>query len=78
VVFINQSHKSSLEQILIFLKGKNILTISNIPDFAQQGGMVEFNMGQDKRIHLQINRNSIGVAGLRVEDRLMNLAKVVQ
>lgn len=78
VVFINQSHQSSLSAILRHIKGKNILTISNIPDFAKKGGMVEFNMGQDKHIHLHINRSSIGTAGLRIEDRLMKLAKVVQ
>jgi hypothetical protein len=78
VVFIHESQRHNLRAIFSRLKGKNILSISNIPNFAKQGGMVEFNMGQDKHIHLHINRNSIGTAGLHIEDRLVKLAKVVQ
>jgi hypothetical protein len=76
VVFVNSNQEENLLGVLGSLKGKGILTVSNIPSFSKRGGMVEFSKGRDQRIHLYINRAALDAAGLTVNSRLLNLAEL--
>jgi hypothetical protein len=76
LLFIHRSEEDSLSNILQLVKGRHILTISDIDEFAAQGGMVEFGM-EDQRINLLINRRAVTAAGLNIQDRLVKLAKLV-
>lgn len=78
LVFIPQSRQGDLQKILARIKNKTVLTVSNIPDFAAQGGMVEFFTGADHRMHLNINTKAVRSAGLHIQDRMVKLAEVVQ
>lgn len=78
LVFIPQSSRGELQKILARIRDKTILTVSNIPDFAAQGGMVEFYTGADHRMHLNINNRAVKSAGLHIQDRMVKLAEVVQ
>jgi hypothetical protein len=54
-----------------------LLTVSDVPGFAQSGGMIGlFNEGD--RIRFEINPRSAEAAGLKVSSQLMKLAKVVE
>jgi hypothetical protein len=77
VAFIHRSENDKLDQILAVLKGKSILTISDIRQFAQRGGMVEFSTQKDQRIHLYINKALVENSGLTVQDRLLKLTELV-
>lgn len=59
------------------LSGHSILTVSDIPDFTQQGGMIEFTHA-NQRIQMKINLDAINTAGLHVQDTLLQLALVVR
>jgi hypothetical protein len=52
------------------------LTVSDIDQFAAQGGMVEFGR-EDQKIDLLINKNAVDAAGLNIQARLLKLAKLV-
>src|SRR5688500_14600078 len=39
ILFINVTETNKREEIITRLKGRNILTVSDAPDFAKQGGM---------------------------------------
>jgi hypothetical protein len=76
LVYIHRSHEAELPRILAFLKGKSVMTVSDIEKFAEKGGMVELAM-QDRRIHLFINPQATQAAGIRIEDRMLKLSTLV-
>jgi hypothetical protein len=77
LVFIHKRERAELPQILAALGKHAILTISDITEFAEKGGMVEFATQGDQRIHLYLNKDSIQRSGLSVQDRLLKLTELV-
>jgi len=77
VVFISRSEKDRLPTLLSQLKGSPVLTISDISDFAEQGGMVNFVLVA-KSVKLEINRGVVEGAGLQISGKLLNLARIVK
>jgi len=76
LLFVHRSHADSLPDLFRFLKGKHTLTISDIDQFAEQGGMVE--LGKDnEQIDLLINKKAVDSAGLIIQGRLLKLARLV-
>jgi YfiR/HmsC-like len=63
-------------QLLRQWHAKGILTVSDAPDFARRGGMVGFFMDAG-RIRLEINTDATRAANLRVNARLLQLARTV-
>lgn len=76
VVIIHRNQSQNLPELLLTLKGKNILTVSDIEQFAQQGGMVELTK-EGEKISLHINKNAVTHAGLNIQDPMLRLAKIV-
>lgn len=76
VVIIHRSQAQNLPELLLTLKGKNILTVSDIEQFAQQGGMVELTK-EGEKISLHINKGAVIHAGLNIQDPMLKLAKIV-
>jgi hypothetical protein len=75
IVFINLDTKK-LEQALLALKGKNILTVSDQNSFLNQGGMIRF-FTKNNKIQLQINPEAAKAAELSVSSKLLRLAEIV-
>ena len=76
IVFISSSEAAHLPAILDKLKGRSILTVSDIPEFAQRGGMIGF-FDQDRRIRFQINIDAAQEARLSISSKLLQLAQIV-
>jgi len=76
LVFIDRDNANILPDLLSFLKGKQVLTVSDIDEFAKLGGMVELTI-ENKRIVLYINKNAVDESGLIIQTRLLKLAKLV-
>ena len=74
VLFISRSENDRVEQILQNLQGRNILTVSDIPDFAARGGMIELFMEKNK-IRMRINLSAVKAAGLNISSKLLRLAE---
>ena len=72
ILFINVADKNKREQIIVKLKGRNILTVSDAPDFLLQGGMIRFFTKQDK-IKLQVNLEETKTANLVISSKLLRL-----
>lgn len=53
-----------------------ILTISDTPDFARDGGMVEI-FPEHQRLRLRINKNKVEAAGVRLSSKVLKLAIIV-
>ncbi len=75
ILFISQSEKKQLNTILKESCHYNILTVSDIEDFGQQGGMITF-LNQENRIRLVINLNVLTHANLKADANLLRLSIV--
>jgi hypothetical protein len=76
VLFISRSETQRLAELFGALQGRNVLTVSEIEEFAQRGGIISFLMEQSK-VRFQINPAAADGAGLRISSKLLRLAQVV-
>ena len=76
-VYIDQSQKDILPDILKNIKHDKVLTVSDIYGFARQGGMIGF-FQEDGRIRIEINLTEVEKAGLAVSAKLMEVARIVK
>jgi hypothetical protein len=77
VLFIARSEASNLDTLLRRTDARRgMLTVSDIPGFAKQGGMVEMTMTGD-RVGVQINRKTAQKQGLDFSAQLLRLAQWV-
>lgn len=77
VVFISSSEESKLKEIVSSLDKMSVLTVSDMPDFARRGGMVQFVLEQN-RVRFEINLTSAEHAGLTMSSQLLKLATRVR
>jgi hypothetical protein len=76
ILFINRTEAKNMEQTIANLKGRNILTVSDAPDFIKKGGMIRFFTVNNK-IQLQINSEASKSADLVISSKLLRLAEIV-
>ena len=76
VLFINSSESGNLKFILGNLKGRSILTVSDLEDFAYAGGMVRF-LTENNKIRFRINVGATREADLSISAKLLQLAQIV-
>ena len=60
----------------LFLGSQPVLTVSDLPGFAQQGGVIGL-VRQGGRLRFEINRGVAQAAGLRLSVDLLSLAMSV-
>jgi hypothetical protein len=73
-VFIAASERHRLSAILRGLRHFNVLTVSDIDDFCESGGMIGFVTGQNK-IGFEVNLSSVRRVKISVGSRMLVLAK---
>ena len=76
LLFIGHSEKERLPAIFRQLQGAKVLTVSDIPDFARQGGMIGFII-EKGRVKIEINLRVVNKAGLKISAKLLEVAKIV-
>jgi hypothetical protein len=76
LLFICASEKKRLAQILDSLKGVGVVTISDLNNFCQQGGLIGFIL-EDNKVRFVINTDVAEQARLRISSKLLSLAKAV-
>jgi len=77
ILFISQSKQAYFTKILTYVKQYPILTVSDIDDFAIQGGMIQFYK-HGKRIRFYINPDSLKKVGLHASANLLRIARIVR
>lgn len=75
ILFITKDLAQSLSQVLALVQNKNMLTVSDMPGFAQQGGMVRFYIASNK-IKFQVNVDAAKSNGLLMSSKLLRLADI--
>lgn len=76
IVFIAASEKTRLKQILDGLQGTDALTVGDTQGFAEQGGMINFVL-ENNRVQFEVNRKAAEQAGLKISSKLLSVAKLV-
>jgi hypothetical protein len=76
ILFIASSEKARVKQILESMRGTVALTVSDTEGFAEQGGMIDFVLDND-RVVFEVNRNAAEQAGLKISSKLLSVARVV-
>jgi hypothetical protein len=74
ILFISASEGKHLGKILESIKGTSVLTIGEMPQFNQSGGMIRFVI-QDNKVRFEINAAAAGQARLRISSKLLALSK---
>ena len=77
VLYISASEDSRLKELLAALDNAGVLTVSDIPQFSQRGGMIQFVMVGNK-IRFEVNLTSAQDAGLTLSSGLLKVAAAVR
>jgi hypothetical protein len=77
VLYISVSEGSRLKEILATLDKSGVLTVSDIPQFSQRGGMIQFVI-VGNRIRFEVNLTSAQDAGLILSSDLLKVAVAVR
>lgn len=77
IAFVGASSSSSVTAIIKRSKGASTLTVGEMPQFTELGGMIQFKV-ENQRVRFSINRNEAKLAGLDISSKLLGLAEGVR
>ena len=77
ILFISESERRRLDELLSSLTGQPVLTVSEVAGFAGRGGMVNFVL-ERKKVRFEIDVDAVDRAGLEVSAKLLRVARVVR
>lgn len=73
ILFISNSEESQLKEIMAALDKASVLTVSDIPQFARRGGMIQFVV-EANRVRFEVNLTMADRAGLILSSELLKVA----
>jgi hypothetical protein len=76
ILFISSSRENQLRRILASAQHAGILTVSDIPHFAERGGIIGFVIQQD-RIRFEVNRKAAEQSHLVLSSELLKVASKI-
>lgn len=76
IVFISSNQGREFKKTLFLLKSRTVLTVSDIKDFAKNGGMIELTKVND-RLRFSINTKALEVHNLTANPELLRLAEKI-
>jgi hypothetical protein len=76
IAFLSRTEQPRLKPLLAQLVGRPVLTVSDISDFAQGGGIIGL-VEAEERIHFNINLDAARQADLKLSSHLLKLATII-
>jgi hypothetical protein len=76
ILFISTSEEHQVGDIMMSLQHRPVLTVADMENFTQLGGMINF-FEKEHKIHFAINVKSSQQSGLHIRSKLLKLAKIV-
>jgi hypothetical protein len=73
ILFIDATAQEPLDSLLAAALGKPILTVSDMPGFLDQGGMIQFLL-IDNRVRFSVDLRPVGRSGLSLNSELLKVA----
>jgi hypothetical protein len=77
ILFIDASAKGHLDSLLTAAAGKSVLTVSDIPDFLDRGGMIQFIL-LDNRVRFSVDLRPIARSEITLSSELLKVAVTVR
>jgi YfiR/HmsC-like len=77
ILYISASEASRLSRILLAVKDAPVLTVSDLPDFLDRGGMIQFVL-RDSRVRFAVNLAPTQHDGLALSSELLKVAVSVR
>lgn len=76
VVFMGDSESGRIDKDLAALEGSNALTVSDVPQFLEHGGMIQFLL-QNDRVRFAVNLQAVDRTRLQLSSELLKVAVYV-
>ena len=76
ILFLSASEEGRLPQTIKALEKTTVLTVSDMDQFAERGGMVAFT-AEDQKVRFNVNVGAVDRAGLKMGSQLLKLARIV-
>ncbi len=76
ILYISQSEKGNITQILKGVGGQGIITIGDTEGFSEQGVIINLFLEQDM-VRFEININAARKANIQISSKLLKLAKII-
>lgn len=76
LLFVSNKHSFPIIDILTVIKNRPVLSVSDTPGFAEQGGMVNF-FTEEGRLGFEVNLKKAKTLGFNIRSRLLKLSRIV-
>jgi len=77
ILFMSSAEGSRLSKIMEALDKGSVLTVSDMPQFSQRGGMIQFVL-EGKKVRFEVNLTAVQRAGLTLSSELLKVATNVR
>jgi YfiR/HmsC-like len=77
ILFLSSGEDSRLSKIIEALGKQAVLTVSDMPQFSQRGGMIQF-VFEGKKVRFEVNLSAVQHAGLSLSSELLKVATTVR
>jgi hypothetical protein len=77
ILFLSLTEGSHLNKIISAVNKEPVLTVSDMPQFAQRGGMIQFVL-EGKKVRFEVNLTATQHAGLTLSSELLKVATTVR
>jgi len=77
ILYIHASEEGRLARVLAQVQGRPVLTVSDMPNFLDHGGIIQFVMIGD-RVRFEVNLQPTNQDGLMLSSELLKVAVKVQ
>ena len=77
ILFMSSEEGSRLSKIMEALDKGSVLTVSDMPQFSQRGGMIQFVL-EGKKVRFEVNLTAVQRAGLSLSSELLKVATTVR
>jgi len=77
ILFLSSAEEARLNKIIEALNKQAVLTVSDMPQFSQRGGMIQFVL-EGKRVRFEVNLAAVQHAGLTLSSELLKVATTVR
>jgi len=77
ILFVSSAEEPRLVKIMETLDKEAILTVSDMPEFSQRGGMIQFER-EGKKVRFEVNLVAVQRAGLALSSELLKVATTVR
>jgi len=78
ILFVSHSEEKHVATILDRVRGAPVLTVSDVKDFCEKGGTIDFVTTAQNKVHFRINLAASKDSGLTISSKLLRLADIVE